>query len=341
MQTMIAARYLGPDRIEPEEVSLPKIVSGEALLEVEACGFCGSDISIVTGSHPRARAPLTIGHELAGRITELSGPDNGLEVGDRVTTYPLISCGTCYACTHGNAHVCRKLRLFGFDVDGGMAQFVRLPVTSLMKLPIDMPAKIGALIEPLAVAVHGVNRADVTGARVAAVLGAGPIGILTALVARFRGIPHVLISDRVTARLELAQALGLSITSAGEELRTRIMERSHDGADIVYECAGHPSSAREMTALVRSRGTIVNLGVFKEPVEVDMQAVNFKEISIIGSRVYERKDFQAAIDLAMKLPLAHLISREFPLDEVSDAFRLFKAGQVCKILIVPNNVGGR
>ena len=336
MEMMLAARYLGPGRIEAEHISQPRIGAGEALIQVEACGFCGSDINIVAGTHPRARAPLTIGHELSGRIVRMLGPAEGLALGDRVTTYPLISCGVCYACTHGNPHVCRQLRLFGFDVDGGMAQFVKLPVASLMKLPPEMPAGIGALIEPLAVAVHGVGRAPLRGVEVAAVLGAGPIGLLTALVAQSRGVPNVVISDVQPARLELAESLGLTTIAGGEALRAHIMELSgQNDADIVYECAGHPSSAREMTALVRSRGTIVNLGVFKKPVEVDMQAVNFKEIEILGSRVYERKDFQSAIDLAMKLPLDKIITQEFSLSDVSDAFKLFRAGEVCKVLILP------
>ena len=336
METMLAARYLGPGRIEAEHVSLPRIGAGEALIQVEACGFCGSDLNIVAGTHPRARAPLTLGHELSGRIVRMDGFSHELVAGDRVTAYPLISCGTCHACTHGNPHVCRQLRLFGFDVDGGMAQFVKLPIESLMKLPRDMPARIGALIEPLAVAVHGVGRAALDDVELAAVLGAGPIGILTALVARSRGIPHVLISDVLPSRLELAQSLGLTTVAAGEALRTRVMELSdQNGADLVFECAGHPSSAREMTSLVRSRGVIVNVGVFKKPVEIDMQAVNFKEIEILGARVYEREDFQSAIDLAMHLPLDNIVTREFFLHDVADAFELFRSGEVCKVLILP------
>lgn len=337
MGTMLAARYLGPNRIEAREVSLPAIEAGEALIRVEACGFCGSDINIVAGTHPRARAPLTIGHELSGSIVEMAGHAYGLSIGDRVTTYPLISCGSCYACTHGNPHVCRQLRLFGFDVDGGMAEFVKLPARSLLKLPDGMPAHIGALIEPLAVAVHGVERKSLKDLKVAAVLGAGPIGILTALVAKARGIPHVLISDVLPSRRELAESVGLTAVPAGASLRDHILELSdQNGADLIYECAGHPSSAKEMTALVRSRGTIVNLGVFKKPVEVDMQAVNFKEVELLGSRVYERTDFQAAIDMAMALPLEAIISREFPLHDVSDAFSLFRAGDVCKVMILPS-----
>lgn len=336
MENMLAARYLGPDRLEVEHVALPQMGAGDALIQVEACGFCGSDLNIVAGTHPRARAPLTLGHELSGRIVRMDGPAHELAAGDRVTAYPLISCGTCHPCTHGNPHVCRQLRLFGFDVDGGMAQFVKLPIESLMKLPQDMPARIGALIEPLAVAVHGVGRAVLEDVELAVVLGAGPIGILTTLVARSRGVPNVLISDVLPSRLELAGSLGLTTVAAGEALRTRVMELSNqNGADLVFECAGHPSSAREMTALARSRGVIVNVSVFKKPVEIDMQAVNFKEIEILGSRVYEREDFQSAIELAMHLPLDNIITREFPLHDVSSAFELFRAGKVCKVLIIP------
>jgi (R,R)-butanediol dehydrogenase / meso-butanediol dehydrogenase / diacetyl reductase len=334
---MLAARYLGPNRLEASQVSLPSIGPGEALIKVEACGFCGSDLNIVAGTHPRAQAPLTIGHELSGVIVELADSTSTFSVGDHVTPYPLISCGVCHACTSGNAHVCRLLRLFGFDVDGGMAEFVKLPVGSLMKLPADMPPRIGALIEPLAVAVHGINRVGIADVEVAAVLGAGPIGLLTALVAKQRGIPHVLISDVLPSRVELAASIGLEAVAAGPELLARIMDvTAQNGTDIVYECAGHPSSAKEMTAIARSRGVIVNLGVFKGPVEVDMQALNFKEIQILGSRVYSRKDFQTAIDMAMSLPLAPIISAEFSLYDVSDAFRLFQEGEMCKILILPS-----
>jgi 2-desacetyl-2-hydroxyethyl bacteriochlorophyllide A dehydrogenase len=333
---MLAARYLGPDRLETETVSLPVIGEEEALIEVEACGFCGSDINIVAGTHPRAKAPLTLGHELSGRIVQIRTRNTELGVGGQVTIYPLISCGHCHACIHGNSHVCQQLRLFGFDVDGGMAQFVKLPVSSLMKLPEEMPALVGALIEPLAVAVHGVARSNLEEVNLAAILGAGPIGLLTALVAQARGVPEVLISDVLPARLEMAESLGLRAVKAGDDLRRLVMEISNqNGADLILECAGHPTSAREMTSLVRSRGAIVNLGVFKKPVEIDMQAVNFKEITVLGSRVYERRDFQAAIDLAMRLPLERIVTKAFPLRDVTIAFEQFRSGELCKVLILP------
>jgi 2-desacetyl-2-hydroxyethyl bacteriochlorophyllide A dehydrogenase len=336
MKTMLAARYLGPHRVKPQEVSLPEIGDEEALIEVEACGFCGSDINIIAGTHPRAKAPLTLGHELSGRIIQIRTSNSALGISDRITTYPLISCGHCHACTHGNPHVCTNLRLYGFDLDGGMAQFVKLPVSSLIKLPDGMSARIGALIEPLAVAVHGVARASLENVELAVVLGAGPIGLLTALVAQARGIPQVVISDVLPSRKEFAESLGLRAAEAGENLRQLVMELSEeDGADLLFECAGHPSSALEMSSLVRSRGVIVNLGVFKKPVPIDMQAINFKEIEILGSRVYERKDFETAIGLAMQLPLERIVTHAYSLQDVGAAFEQFRSGEVCKALILP------
>jgi 2-desacetyl-2-hydroxyethyl bacteriochlorophyllide A dehydrogenase len=336
MGMMLAARYLGPNRIEAQEVLIPTIGPEEALVQVEACGFCGSDLNIIAGTHPRARAPLIVGHELSGRIVELNEASHGLSVGDRVTMFPLISCGKCYSCTHGMPHICRTLKLYGFDVDGGMAEFIRLPAASLIKLPDDMPANIGALIEPLAVAVHGVRRTTLDCVETAVVLGAGPIGLLTALVAKLSNVPNVVISDVQPARVNLAKQLELRAVRAGDELYACVMELSdRNGADLVLECAGHPSSAIEMTTLVRSRGVIVNLGVFKKRVEFDLQAINFKEIELLGSRVYERRDFETAIEIAGKLPVERIVSHAYALSDVSHAFAQFQSSEACKVLIIP------
>jgi threonine dehydrogenase-like Zn-dependent dehydrogenase len=188
---------------------------------------------------------------------------------------------------------------------------------------------VGAVVEPLAVAVHGVSLAPIAQTNTAVVLGAGPIGLLTALVAKSRGVSSVLISDVRPSRLAMATALGLTAVPAGEELEETVRKAtSGDGADLVFECAGAPATAAAMTQLVRSRGTIVNLGVFKKPIEV-----------ILGSRVYSRADFEAAIDLAELLPVRQIVTHSFPLSEVTAAFDSFRMGSdVCKVLILPNGI---
>lgn len=335
---MWAARYLGQNRIEPRQVERPVVSNEQALIRVEACGFCGSDLGIVAGVHPRAKEPLTLGHEFCGTIAEIQSSETDFRTGDRVTAFPLISCGICFACTHGLSHVCRTLHLYGFDADGAMAEYVRLPIDSLLKLPASMSPLVGAVIEPLAVAVHGVSLSPTENAKTVVVLGAGPIGLLTALVARERGAPTVLISDILPFRLELARKLGLQAVSAGPELEDLVSGiTTGNGADVVFECAGSPATAGVMTSIVRSRGTIVNLGVFKKPVPIDMQAINFKEIELRGSRVYAKDDFRSAIDLAERLPVQEIVTHSFPLMEVRAAFDCFKRGDdVCKVLILPN-----
>jgi threonine dehydrogenase-like Zn-dependent dehydrogenase len=290
--------------------------------------------------HPRATAPLTVGHEFCGKIAAIHSNRQELKTGDFVTLYPLISCGRCFTCRMGNPHVCRTLRLYGFDQDGGMAEYVKVPVGSVIKLPNDMPPHLGALIEPLAVAVHGVSRTPLDEVQTAIVMGAGPIGLLTALVARSRGIKEVVISDVLPSRLELAREFGLTAVEANEQLKQVVDEAtSQEGADLVLECAGAPASAQEMTSLVRPRGTIVNLSVFKKSVPVDMQAVNFKELTIIGSRVYTREDFILAVELSQSLPWQRIVTHSFPLQDVQSAFACFERGEgVCKVMVLPHGI---
>lgn len=335
---MRAAQYLAPKRIEAVEIEMPSLGEEEALIEVEACGMCGSDLGIYAGVHPRAKAPLTIGHEFSGSISEIRSTASDLKSGQRIAAFPLITCGNCLMCQTGNSHVCRNLRLFGIDAAGGMAQFVKLPVTALMPIG-EMNAQMGALVEPLAVAVHGVSRAPIAEARTIAVIGAGPIGLLTALVAQTRTKGEVIIADVLESRVALAAKLGLNALRAGEEFAQAIQEKTRgEGADLVFECAGVSETAKSMISLARCRGTVVNLGVFKKPTEVDLQTLNFREITLLGSRVYTRHDFESAIQLAPSLPLMPIVTNFFPLNEVSTAFERFQAGAgVCKILILPGS----
>ncbi len=333
---MLAARYLAPNCIQPVEVEQPLPAEGEALIEVEACGFCGSDLGIVHGVHPRAKAPLTIGHEFCGRVVEVRGGGGEVRTGDRVTLYPLISCGRCYVCRTGNPHVCRTLRLYGIDTDGAMARFVRAPANQLVKIPEAMPARVGALLEPFAVGLHAVSRTEVRREDTAVVLGAGPIGLITALSLRLAGVERIFVSEVQPYRLALAASLGFRAVDSADAAAAIREATGGEGADVLFECAGYPPVALQMTDMVRPRGVIVNVGVFKKPAEVNLQAVNFRELTIIGSRVYTLDDFRRAVELSSAAPLEQLVTHEFPLSQVSEAFATFDGGDaVCKVLVRP------
>lgn len=166
---MLAARYVAPTQLMPEQVAMPEIGNGEASIAVEAGGFRRSDINIIAGTHPRASVPLTLELERCGRAVEIKSLHNLISVRDLVTVFSLLSFGHCHSWMNGESHASRDLRLIGFDVDGGVAQFVKLPLSVLDKLPDEKPGQIGPLIEPLAVAVRGIARTHFDHARLAAV----------------------------------------------------------------------------------------------------------------------------------------------------------------------------
>ena len=333
---MLSATFQGPYKIEALETDIPSPGDGEVLVKVYASGICGSDLAIVSGQHPRAKPPLVIGHEFAGEVVSLGGGDTGeFQTGDRVTLFPLLTCGTCYACRNGFSHVCASLRLIGFDRNGGMADYVTVPVDLLVRLPNDMTYDVGALIEPLAVCIHAVGRTTVRKEDAVVVLGAGPIGLLTAMTLRSIGVEKLYITDIDPFRLDIARSLKFDAVDSSQTDIVEYIKAATNGdmADRLFEVAGVQASATQMTELVRPRGTIVNVSVYKKQPVVDMRSVNFKELTLIGTRVYTQDDYRIALDIAGAMPLDQIVSHRLPLTEVAGAFKtIFDGNQVCKVL---------
>ena len=171
---MKALVYTAPHKVEVQDVPEPKGRDGAAKVKMHYCGICGSDIGIFAGKHPRAKAPLVLGHEFVGTIEEIQGGSGRFAPGDRVVAYPLISCGHCLACRTGHPHVCKTLKLIGIDVDGGIAEHAWIDEDVLFKVPDSMSDKIAALVEPLAVIVRSMHQAKFDVLKSAVVTGAGP-----------------------------------------------------------------------------------------------------------------------------------------------------------------------
>jgi len=226
----------GPRHFALDRRSIPEPGAGEARLRVHDCGVCGSDLKMWAGTHAFLRPPLLIGHEIYGTVEKLESPTNGIEAGMPVVVFPPVGCGTCFHCRSGRPQLCADMRFFGGQLPGGLAEHVIIREENLIVVPDGVPEAQRVLIEPLAVGVHAVARAGVEPGESAVVLGAGAIGLFTALVAQKRGLERILVGEPSAARRARAEALGLEtfdpgVTSMADAVAERIRP---EGADVVF-----------------------------------------------------------------------------------------------------------
>lgn len=336
---MKAILYRGKEEIQYTELAKPSVGAGEALVKIAFAGICGSDMFIYTGTHPRAKAPLIMGHEFSGEIAALpQGYSGSLAVGDKVTINPLISCQHCTPCLTGNTHVCKTLGLTGIDTDGGFTEYAKVPVQQLVKLPGNMNMEHGAIVEPVAVAVHAIRSSALKIGDKVLVIGGGPIGVLVALAARHAGAENIIVIEPNEFRRNIITELGF--TALPQPDHELIMNLTNsDGADIVFEAAGVQASMDAATKYCKIRGQIVIVSSFKKAVYTDLLRVNFAELNLIGIRVYTKKDFAAAVELVEKYPeFAKVITHKFPLAEAQKGLDLMKQGaDNLKVLLYPEH----
>lgn len=318
---MKAIVYEGANQIAVKEVLMPKAPEGWALVKVSHAGICGTDLNIYAGTHPRAAAPLVIGHEFSGEMAE---DTPGLMKGTRVTVYPLLSCGICEPCKTGNTHVCNTLGLLGIDCDGGMAEYVACPIDKIVPLPDEVSDKVAAFIEPIAVTVHALRETGFVSGDNAIVLGAGTIGIATAITLRKFGASEVIISETDKARAELAESLGFCVIDPTEtDMHTFGKETCKAGGfDWVYDCAGVQAVADTLLDLVKVRGHIVIIASYKKPAAMPLFQGMAKETDFRFCRVYRKKDFEIAVTLAKDPDYEKIITHVLPADEAQKGFDL-------------------
>lgn len=335
---MEAAQYIRPGRIECREIPAALPGPGEVAVAVEYCGICGTDVHIFKGHmDQRVHPPQAVGHEMSGRILRLGENVTGFQVGDAVTVRPLDNCGHCNTCRSGFTHICENLKFLGIETPGAFAEEWVVPARLLHRLPDNMPMDLAALVEPEAVACHDVRRSGLKKDDCVVVNGGGPIGMLIALTARKAG-GRITVIEINPARIRLARELGFDVIDPkSEDPVARIRrETGGSGADVVFEVTGSEAGARLITEAARPRGTIVMVAIYPKPVPVDLHKFFWKELAMIGARVYEREDFEQAIQLvaAHELPFDRLITRVFPLTELQNAFEyLGQAPDAMKILI--------
>lgn len=340
MTHMTAAVWTETETLAIQTVPLPEVPDGFVLIKVAHVGICGTDLAIYHGQHPRAEHGLIMGHEIAGWIVD---PQRGLDKrGPLVVAEPLISCGTCGTCQSGNPHVCQNLGLYGIDQPGALAEYVALPEGILHRVRPHIDPTVAALAEPLAVAVHALAMSEMESGDIVGVYGAGPIGLLTAIMARHTGAQTVIMTDPSPWRRSVARDFGFTVLEPDESMeQTALKLTNGEGLDLVFDAAGYPPVAPELTKVVRVRGQIVIVGVHKTPAPIDLRDVCFKELDMVGVRVYTTEDFVEAVALINdgELELERFPVQSFALENADAAFESAARGTDClKVLVSPSGV---
>ena len=328
-----------PGAIEFHDVAMPDLDDHDVLVRVERIGVCGSDVHVFHGLHPYTSYPVVQGHEVGGTISQVGGAVSGLAVGDVVTFLPQIVCGSCYPCRHGMHHICDHLKVMGFQAPGAAQEYFAVPGESIVKLPPGASADEAAMIEPIAVAVHALKRGGGARGKKVLVLGGGPIGNLTAQVARATGAESVMLTDIDPFRRQKASECGVApvVNPADTDLEHALDHHfGPDRADLILECVGVEATMSQAISVARKGSTIVVVGVFAGKPAVDFGLVQDRELDVVGSLMYQRPDFETAVRLLAeeRLALKPLITHHYPFETYLDAYQHIVSGHdTMKVMI--------
>ena len=327
---MKALRWYGIHDVRAEEIDKPVPAAGEVLVRVLYAGICGSDLHIYNKGMFIQNIPETMGHEFCG-VVEEAFEGSGFAPGDCVIANPMVPCGTCESCLRGSFNTCENLGFIGEVRQGCFTGYIALPADRLIRVCADADMKQMALAEPLAVAVNICKRASLKPDDSLAIIGAGPIGLLTAAVAHsVYGLQDITVVNRSETRRRIAEKLGARALAA-------IPQGQH--FDKVVESAGSPSTLQIALESVRANGTVLVVSVFEENVTIDANILVCSQITLIGCNCYDREDLVTAADLIAsgRVDVSPIITDVFPVEEGKTAFEKLCARekQAAKILLQP------
>ncbi|TQI68322.1 alcohol dehydrogenase catalytic domain-containing protein [Clostridium sp. KNHs216] len=316
---MKAIVFTGLEHIEVKDIPIPRVREGWTLIKVCYAGICGSDMTIFHGKHPRAKAPLVLGHEFSGYV---ASPHPKYSEGTLVSIYPFLSCGACSACQEGFSNACHTSRVVGIDKDGGMAEYALVPENSLFPVPEGVSPQVGAYIEPIGISVHAARRGKYLPGDSVVVYGAGGIGMATAIALRKFGADNIVICEPDAGRLKLAKSFGFHTIHSDEHTLDQVLEFTRgNGADYVFDCAGHQSVIDILPDSVKVGGQVVMVAGYKTPPAMNFQKGMFREFNIQFVRNSTRKDFGIACQMAAQ-PLGYekLLNCILPIDQAEKGF---------------------
>lgn len=331
------------NKLEMLDVPTPVPQKGQILVKMIYAGICGSDVTVSRHKHPTATIPRIMCHELFGSVAEIAeGTETTLKVGDRVVVHPLTWCGVCEACSEGNFHVCRNLGIKGLHIDGGFAEYVLADAAGAFRVPDDIPDRVAALTEPLSVGFHAHMRAGTQPGDNVLVIGAGPIGIVAAMCAKYFHAGKIVLTEINPVRAELARSFGFEVIDPSATDLVAEVNRMTDGVgfDRVIEASGSAAGAGLLGSVCRIRGTVLLVGIPGGPTAYESGKLILKEIHMVGARVCTREDYRRSLEMLCRFHrsgtfnMEALIDREIPLEALSEGLELQASGKnVGKILV--------
>jgi L-iditol 2-dehydrogenase len=347
---MKAAVYLGgPENIEIQELPEPVIKDGEALIKIEACHVCGVDLRTYTYGDKKITPPRILGHELSGTVVELRSDVAGVKVGDRVTMYLVLPCGTCTYCKRGRSNLCETRTTMAYQHDGGFAEYMAVPRRAvenqqLIRIPDHVSFEEAALTEPLGCVINAHSRLNIGLKDTVVVIGAGPIGLLHGLVSKIEGANHVCLMDVSESRLKLGDKFGFDsyvlVTADGEHIKKAKALNNDLGPDVVIVACGVAQAQVEALEMAGKAARIDFFGGLPKSnpyANLNTNLIHYRELVVSGSYSEKTEDFMTALQLIASgsFPTEDIITHRFKLTDFLKGFDAFQSGQAIKVCIQP------
>jgi len=343
VKALVLAEY---NQFEYKEVPEPSVGPEDVLIQVKACAICGSDVHGMDGSTGRRIPPVIMGHEAAGVIAEVGANVLGWQKGDRVTFDSTVYCGRCYFCQRGLTNLCDNRRVLGvscdeYRQDGAFAEYVAVPQHILYRLPAGLSFEQAALVEPLSVAFHAVERTPISLNDTAVVVGAGMIGLLVIQSLRAAGCGHIIAVDINQTRLDLACKLGAdeALNSDSVDVMAQVLKcTANHGADIAFEVVGITPTLQLSIECLRKGGTLTLVGNMSPTAELPLQSVVTRELTLVASCA-SRGEYPACLDMIARgaINVDALVSAVAPLAEGASWFERLYEGEpdLMKVILSP------
>lgn len=323
-----------------EDVDKPEMGPTDVLIRIRHASICGTDLHIYNWdkwAQETIPVPVVVGHEYVGTVEDIGDEVSTVKVGDRVSGEGHIVCGVCRNCRAGRRHLCRDTHGVGVNRAGAFADYLVIPGQNAYQIPDEISDEIAAILDPLGNAVHTALSFDLVGEDVL-ITGAGPIGLMAAAVARHAGARHIVITDLKQDRLQLAEQMGASIgVNAREFDKTRVMQRlgMREGFDVGLEMSGSGAALASMVECMNHGGKIALLGLYSEPVSIDLSKAILKGISfkgIYGREMYDTWHKMIAM-LSSGLDVNAVITHHLPFESFDEGFTELNEGKACKVVL--------